>query len=196
MSANGVIGDSSPNKNSDYSSEYLATKGRAEQLVRATNLNWTIFRPSLIYGCGGDFTRMLHNQVRLLPIIPIIGDGEYRLMPVANSDIGQAFANALACQQSIGKTYHCCGPDSCTYNELVNLFAAALGKKPPRKIHQPLAFMRQLTRHLERFAIYPVTSDQINMLIQGNCCSDNTWYTDLNITPTPLAEGIRKVLNT
>src|SRR3712207_4065236 len=39
-------------------STYNRTKYEAEELARASGLGWTIFRPSMIHGPRGDFTRM------------------------------------------------------------------------------------------------------------------------------------------
>jgi len=49
-----------------------------------------------------------------------------------------------------------------------------------------------VTKYLERFSIYPVTSEQITMLTGGNICHDASWSQDLNIPLTPLHEGIKK----
>ncbi|PLX95035.1 MAG: NAD-dependent dehydratase [Desulfuromonas sp.] len=178
----------------DANEDYMSSKWAAEQIVRTSPLQWTIFRPALIYGSGGEFTHMLHQQVRFLPIIPIIGNGQYQLSPVAVTDIASGFANALTSKISIGKTYECCGNECCSYNELIDLFGAAIGRQRPFKLHQPLGLMRAMTRALEQFATYPVTSDQISMLIRGATCHDQSWRTDLTVPITPLAEGIKKAL--
>ena len=137
---------------------------------------------------------MLHQQIRFLPAIPIIGDGQYPLTPVNVNDVVTGFNNALTTPACIGNTYHCCGPDRCSYNDLIDLFGSALGRKSPFKLHHPLPLMRWLTHHLERFPAYPVTSEQITMLVNGNVCDPHNWVTDLNIQPTPLAAGIKKAL--
>lgn len=63
--------------------QYFRTKWTAEEAVRDSGLAYTIFRPSLIYGPGGDFIRMLLRQVRLLPVVPVLGNGRYRMQPVS-----------------------------------------------------------------------------------------------------------------
>lgn len=187
MSANGA--DSHNNKVA-----YLRTKGLAEELVRSSALNWTIFRPGLILGSGGAFTTMLRQQVQRLPFVPVIGDGIYPLMPVYVEDISRAFLAALTNRKSITQTYHCCGPTRCSYNELIDLFATTSGKVIMHKMHVPLPVMRCLADTLERFSAFPVTSEQITMLTGGNVCPESNWYRDLEITATPLADGIKKAL--
>ena len=186
MSANGA----SP----DCPEAYGATKWRAEELVQQSQLKWTLFRPSLILGPDGEFARMLIQQLRFLPAIPVIGDGHYQLSPVNVDDVALGFVNALSSPQAIGKTYHCCGPDTCSYNELVDLIGQAMGRKHAFKLHHPLSMMLPITRLMERFAFFPVTSDQISMLIRGNVCDPEPWTSELNIVPTTLSDSIKKAL--
>lgn len=187
MSANGAAAGAT--------TAYQQSKWQAEQLVKQSTLDWTIFRPSLIYGKHGEFSRMLCQQLHFLPLIPVIGNGDYPLMPVWVEDVAQGFCNALSQPQSIGKIYHCCGPQQCTYNELLDLFAGALDKKNPTKVHMPLPLMQGLTGLLESLPFYPVTRDQITMLVQGNIGDGQPWWQDLGISPLPLAAGIKKALN-
>ena len=64
-------------------SRYHQTKYRAEEVVRTSGLSWTIFRPSLIFGQGDAFINMLAGYIRTYPAVPVIGDGTYRLQPIA-----------------------------------------------------------------------------------------------------------------
>ncbi|NIQ96450.1 MAG: NAD(P)H-binding protein, partial [Desulfuromonadales bacterium] len=70
MSANGT------RANADTG--YHQTKWQAEEAVRSSSLDWTIFRPSLIYGKDGEFVTMMKELVSKLPVVPVIGDGKYR----------------------------------------------------------------------------------------------------------------------
>ncbi|MDY0189159.1 MAG: complex I NDUFA9 subunit family protein [Desulfuromonas sp.] len=188
MSANGVGANSNRG-------EYLRTKEEAEALVRKSNLEWTIFRPSLIIGQGGDFTRLLHQQVQRLPTVPVIGDGNYKLMPVAVEDIAQGFTKALTQRDAIGQTYQCCGPSCYTYNELIDLFATSVDKAKVRKVHVPLPLIQPTTKIMQRFSTFPITSEQITMLLGGNTCKDkSSWYNKLGLTATPLLDSIKKAL--
>ena len=72
-------------------SAYHQSKWRAEQLVRDSKLDWTIFRPSLIYGPHDAFVNMLAAQLRLAPVMPVIGSGSYRLQPIHADDVARCF---------------------------------------------------------------------------------------------------------
>ena len=61
--------------------KYHQTKFRAEEYVRASGLDWTIFRPSIVFGPKDDFINKLAGYISSYPAIPVIGDGKYRLQP-------------------------------------------------------------------------------------------------------------------
>jgi len=77
-------------------SAYHQTKWRAEELVRASGLEWTVFRPSLIFGPRDAFINMLAAQLRLAPVMPVIGSGSYRLQPIHADDVARCFAATTA----------------------------------------------------------------------------------------------------
>lgn len=152
-------------------SNYHRTKFMAEELVRRSKLDWTIFRPSLIYGPGDAFITMLADQLRAFPVIPVIGDGCYRLQPIHAADVAAGFVKSLAIPQTIGRIYELCGSQRMSYVELLDAVAEALGRSRPLKLHLPLMLMKPLVHALQGFAAFPVTSDQLQMLLEENICS-------------------------
>jgi NADH dehydrogenase len=184
MSANGT------RQNAD--SLYHKTKWQAEEAVRASSLAWTIFRPSLIFGPGDAFVNMLAEMMRKLPVLPVIGDGKYRMSPVAVEDVAASFVKALTLTDTVCKAYHCCGPQSYTYDEVLDLIGAALGKQHVPKLHHPVFLMKPVVALLEAFPAFPLTSSQMTMLLEGNECDPKEWAEAFGITPAPFAEGIRR----
>lgn len=169
---------------------YHRTKWRAEEAVRGSGLDWTIFRPSLIFGKGGEFVTMLAELIRSLPVVPVFGDGRYRMQPVAVAEVALSFVRALELPQTVGQTYHLGGSVSYSYNEILDLTGRAIGRQRVRKLHQPLPLIRPLVRLLEGFERFPITSDQLNMLLQGNVCDISAWCRDFGSEPLSYAEGI------
>ena len=109
-------------------SAYHQTKWRAEESVRASGLKWTIFRPSLIFGPHDAFINMLAAQLRRAPVMPVIGSGSYRLQPIHADDVARCFALALEMPETIGQTYELCGTDRLSYEALLDMIAATLGR--------------------------------------------------------------------
>jgi len=173
---------------------YHRTKWQAEQAVRASGLRWTIFRPSLIYGRHDQFINMVAEQIRRLPLVPVIGDGRYRLSPVAVEDVARGFVKALELPETEGESFCCGGDEALSYNELLDAVAVALGRTPPGKLHHPLWLMRPVIRMLEGFSAFPITRDQLTMLLEGNTCNPAAWSAAFGFKPTPLVEGLKAML--
>lgn len=178
----------------DAVSAYHRTKWQGEQLVRSSNLHWTIFRPSLIFGPHDAFINMLAGQIRLAPVMPVIGSGSYRLQPIHADDVARCFALALTNPTTIGHTYELCGADRISYCALLNLIAAALGIKSPWQPHLPLGLMKMIIPIMQKIPQFPITMDQLQMLLEENIGSSD-WQDTFAFTPRSLAEGIGEYLH-
>jgi uncharacterized protein YbjT (DUF2867 family) len=161
MSANGA--------SATAQSGYSSSKYSAEELVRASGLDWTIFRPSLVFGIGDDFFgRVLKNLVSQPPVVPQIGDGHFPFRPVWAGDVATSFVQALTKPETVGKTYELVGPKEYTFLQLLDLEQAALGLKKP-KVAVPIPIMDILVPIMNIVpAIAPITKDQYAMLKAGN----------------------------
>jgi len=177
----------------DTGSGYFSGKYRGEILVRDSGLQYTIFRPSVIFGPKDDFVNKLAEYLRLFPAMPVIGDGEYPLQPIAADDVARCFAMALEMPETIGKTFELCGPDRLTYNELLDVIGRVLGKGRVLKVKNPLPLMRLVVPFLQRFPSFPITSDQLIMLVRGSAC-DGAWRQTFRFDPTGFEAGIRQYL--
>jgi uncharacterized protein YbjT (DUF2867 family) len=91
-------------------SHYLRTKGQAEQLVRdASALQWTIFRPSVIFGAEDSLTVRFAALLRLSAgLLPLARAGA-RFAPIYVGDVAQGFVRALPVAQASGQPTSCAG---------------------------------------------------------------------------------------
>jgi uncharacterized protein YbjT (DUF2867 family) len=174
-------------------SGYHKTKFRAEELVRASGLDWTIMRPSLIFGPQDAFVNMLAAQIRMAPVMPVIGDGNYRLQPIHGDDVARCFALALEMPGTIGQTYELCGNDRMSYLDLLDTIADAMGKFRPLKPRIPLGLMKLAIPVMQNLPQFPITMDQLQMLIEENIC-DGRWKETFRFEPRNFKEGIREYL--
>lgn len=102
-------------------SMYLRSKADGERVVRdAPELDWTVFRPSVVFGPEDRFLNMFATMQRLLPVVPV-ARARTRFQPIYVGDVAQAIVNALDDPQTWGKTYELAGPDVYTLEELVRL---------------------------------------------------------------------------
>lgn len=142
---------------------YYGAKWAMEGDVRNSGLDFTIFRPSFIFGRDGGVLPMFIGQVRWLPVTPVAGDGNRRSQPIWVDDVAAFFAKALSTPGSSGEAYDLGGPDTPTWNELFEAIQRALGKQRPL-VHIPIALLRANAAVLERLPRPPLTRDQLKML--------------------------------
>jgi NADH dehydrogenase len=169
------------------STGYFDTKGRAEEYVRQSGLSWTIIRPSVVFGPGDQFLNVLTGVLRKAPFVPVPGDGSYRLQPVFIGDVAKGFADAVMRPDLEGKVFEAGGPQQLPYNELLDEVAASVGRRA-RKVHIPLSILRPTVRFMERFAKFPLTTEQLEMLLAGNTCDPEPFYSAFGFTPFALSD--------
>ena len=168
MSANGV---------KVPGTQYQETKHRAEQYALDSDLQVTIFRPSVIFGDPRgrmEFATQLYEQM-VRPPIPAInfisGFGAHSnavvMSPVHIKDVAQAFTAALSDAEMIGMTYALGGPEELSWKEMIVRIAAATHR---RKwfVPVPTGLMRIGATLLDWIPFFPVTRDQLTMLEEGN----------------------------
>ncbi|MBI3628541.1 MAG: complex I NDUFA9 subunit family protein [Candidatus Rokubacteria bacterium] len=178
----------------DARARYHRTKWRAEEAVRSSGLDWTIFRPSIIYGPDDGFVTTLARAVRRLPVVPVIGAGNTRLQPVPAQTVAEGFARALDQAASLGQTYEVGGPEPHTLNEIIDLLGEILKRRKVRKVHVPFPLVRRLARVLQGLPFFPVTTDQLRMLEEDNVCDPTPFYRTFGLSPVPLAKGLERML--
>jgi uncharacterized protein YbjT (DUF2867 family) len=103
----------------DLPYRFLASKGKAQEYVAASGLDWTAFRPSVIWGPEDEFANTFAKLVPLTPLIyPIVGDQNSRFQSVWVEDVVTCFAKALQDDDTIGKEYELGGPEILTLEEI------------------------------------------------------------------------------
>ncbi len=114
----------------DAPSEYQRSKAAGEAAVRASGVEWTIFRPSLVFGDGECFLRLFARLLRLFPVMPLAG-ADTRYQPVDVRDVARCIVHALDAQDAAGQIYPLCGPTVYTMRELVQLTGRTIGYERP-----------------------------------------------------------------
>ena len=148
---------------------YHKSKWAAEKIVRSSGLNFTIFRPSIIYGRGDHFVNLFARLSRWLPILPVMGRGEGTLQPIRVEDVAQCFVKSLTEPRFLGQTYDLCGPDILTLSEILKTICVVTGRKR-FQVHIPLSIARCLAALLEFIFPWllreapPLNRDQLVML--------------------------------
>jgi len=115
------------------STHYLRAKGKAEDAVKNSDLDWTIFRPSVVFGDGGEFVyftkRLKQIFAPAVPLYPLPGGGKkahFQLIWI--DDLVPMLADALAGEEHVGQTYEVGGPETLSLREATELVFEAEGK--------------------------------------------------------------------
>ncbi len=163
----------------------------AEEAIQASGLDYTILRPTMIY--GGPRDRNMWRLIRLLritPIMPIFGDGQSLQQPIFVDDVAQAVLLALQNDITIGKSYNIAGKAPLTYNQVVNTVASALGKRV-WKLHLPYMPIVRALQFTEEIKIrLPIKAEQVLRLNENKVFSYEEARRDFSFSPRGFEEGI------
>jgi NADH dehydrogenase len=180
-------------------SRYHQTKWAAEEVVRHSGLDYTIFRPSLIYGPEDQFVNLFAGLSRFSPVLPLMGSREARFQPVAVENVGRAFVGAVNEPKSIGQTYDLCGPEPLTLPEILDQILRVLGRRrlklavPPSLARIQAAALEWIFPHLLHRPP-PLNRDQLVMLREGNVGNAQPANELFGLKHLPFREGIAEYL--
>jgi len=176
----------------DARSRYHRTKWQAEDLIRESGLQTTVFRPSVIFGAGGSFLPQIRNLVQRAPMVPIPGSGMNLIQPVWVEDVVSCFVGALDSAGTVGRSYALGGPETYGFEQLVDVIAEADGVEVV-KVHLPIALLRPAVAVLSRIIPgFPLTSDQLAMLLEDSACDITEMRETFGVEPAPLQEHVRE----
>ena len=184
MSANGVKYEGT---------KYQSTKFLADQYLKNSNLNWTIFRPSLIFGDPKgtiEFCTQLRNDMLNLPLpaplffekLNVINAGKFSMSPIHITDVAKCFVNCIEMENTYKKIYNLGGLYSYNWIELIDTISKA-SEKNKWKIPAPVEPIKMAAMLLEWLPIFPITKDQLTMLLEGNTCNSSTAFDEFDIQP-------------
>ena len=183
-----VVGSTSVHSSYEFRA---GPKLRMERVVRRSGLDWTIVRPSMIYGSERD--KNVQRLLRFLgraPVFPMFGPGTNLWQPVYHEDCARGVYEALVRLSAVGRSYDLPGGESLTYLDLVKTAAGALGKKP-RIVRLPLEPVRLLLGAAEKLRLpLPVGSEQVLRLREDKAYPYEEARRELGYAPRPFREGV------
>ncbi len=170
---------------------YYGAKWAIEREVEGSGLEYVLVRPSFVFGRGGALPTFV-TQVKLSPVVTVIGPGTQRIQPVWLEDVAQFFATIVDDPRAPGRTWELGGPDIVTWNELYLAIAGVLGKRR-RLLHIPFPIARTGARLTQWAPGAPLTADQVTMLESGdNVCSNTDAVDTFGLRLVPLEDQLRR----
>lgn len=173
---------------------YHRSKARGEAAVRASGVPHVMFQPSFISGRGNVPIATLARLHRFAPFVPVFGDGAFLTQPVWIGDVALAFALAAEGVGPSGAVLELGGPSAIPYVEFLRAIGRASGH-PRRLVRLPLGLVRGAARVFDRLGpAAPITSDQLQMLVEGSATPANALSPVFGIEPLEFETGLRRYL--
>lgn len=153
---------------------FLASKGKAQEYVAASKLDWTAFRPSVIWGPEDEFANTFAKLVPFSPIIyPIIGDENAKFQPVWVEDVATAVIKSLEDEGTYGKEYELGGPEVLTLEEIERRTLQAIEARRTM-VRFPMPLLRIIVSLMEAVLPNPpVTRSLLELLAVKNVPENN-----------------------
>jgi NADH dehydrogenase len=175
-------------------SHYLRTKGEADQLIQnqsGESIEYTILRPSVIFGPGDSFFERFARILRRTPVLPMAGLNA-RFAPVYVGDVAEVFVRALPDNRSFGQTYELCGPDVFTLEEILRFVCRELEiRRGIIRLPQPLGRLQAWIG--EFLPGKPFSRDNLRSLTVASVCRDNG-FAAFGIAPKRMESIVRSYL--
>ena len=173
---------------------YAQTKQQKEEIVKKSNLNYSIIRPSMIYGPGDNKNLgWLAKFVKLMPIIPIPGNGLYGRQPIYIDDLCTVVLKIIENDKN-KKIYEIHGHKYVTLLKIIEIIQNEL-KQHKKVVKLPIWALAPVIALQEKILRNPkFTADQINSLTWGEKFKGDKWWQDFAIKPTAIEVGIHKMV--
>ncbi|MCL6466985.1 MAG: complex I NDUFA9 subunit family protein, partial [Ralstonia sp.] len=147
-------------------SMYLRSKGDGERVVMNSELDWTVFRPSVVFGPQDHFLNLFASMQRMAPFVPL-ACADARFQPVYVDDVAAAFINALKKPATIRHAYPLVGPRIYTLAELMR-FAGRASGHPRWIVPLPEGLGRMQAALLEHLPGAPISRDNLDSMRVDN----------------------------
>lgn len=167
---------------------FLRSKGMAQDMVTSSGLDWTVLRPSVIFGREDEFVNVLARMVRLTPfILPLPARGVARFQPIAVGDVASVVARTLSDEAAYGQILPLGGSAQLTLRQIAERILVAMHARR-MILGLPTAALRPFVAALWHLVPRPpVTVDLLDMLAIDNTVTDNALITMFGMSPTPFA---------
>ena len=163
----------------------------AESAIRTSRLDWTILRPTMIYGTDRDrnICRLI-RFVRRSPVLPVFGSGQFLMQPIYVEDLAAGIVAAAQSSYAIGNDYNLSGSKPLSYNELAQTVAKSVGRRL-RLLHIPARPVVKILKVTEKMGVsIPIKAEQVLRLNEDKAFPWDKAAEAFGFAPRTFAEGV------
>lgn len=172
---------------------WFQAKDLAESAIRETGMEYTLLRPSWIYGPGDHSMNRFVFFCRHLPVVPVIGDGTTPVYPIHVADVARCAAEAVRREDAREKALDLGGPDRLTMDEIIHTVQRVLGRRRPL-LHHPARLMKLLVLPLALMPEPLLSPSAIDFILQEVDLDPKPAQEYFGFTFKRLEEGLRTYL--
>ncbi len=184
-----VVQISAVSADADAGTEYARTKKAADDALRALDLDWTVLRPSLVYGAGSfGGTSFLRGIAGMPWVTPLVADGGQAFTPIHVDDLATTVLIALEGKLA-RRSLDPCGPETLTLARIVALTRAWLDLPPARELRVPIGLVRGVARIGDLVGAGPVNSTALRQLEYGNAADPAPFGAAAGFRPRAMADS-------
>jgi NADH dehydrogenase len=177
------------------SQHWFRFKWQAEQHLINSGLEWTIVRPTWVYGPNDRALNRLLGFTNFLPFMPFFGNGKQAMQPVLVDDVGRVVADAALSPATANKLFELGGPDVMSMNDVLKTALEIMGRKR-FILHMPMFVGKAAGTlfSLQPFVTPPLTADAVDFLANPATADNSSLERALHPTLTPLRAGLETYL--
>ena len=173
----------------DAERHWFRAKWRAEVAVRGSGIEFTIIRPTWIYGPGDGSLNRFIGFARTLPVVPMTNLGRQRLAPVFIDDIAQLAADSLVEPAAVNRVFEIGGPETLRMRDIIAAAIRRAGFARPI-VPGPTPLVKVAAWPLSFLAEPPLTPDAVDFINQPATVDNGPLLRALPRRLTPLEEGL------
>jgi len=165
-------------------SDFARTKRQADDYLETLKIDWTILRPSLVYGrdsYGG--TAMLRALAASPFFIPLIGKGDQKFQPIHINDLCECVLLAIKTKKLAKKIISPCGPDIMTVREITSQWRAWLGLPSTKFIQMPKGLITSAARLGDIFGKGPLATTALQQINDSPLADFKAYQRTTGLTP-------------
>jgi NADH dehydrogenase len=177
----------------DADQHWFRYKWEAEKYLQDSGLEWSIIRPTWVFGPEDPSLNRFLGFAKRLPFVPMFGDGKQSMQPVFIDDVGRAVADAALKPEAANTLFEIGGPEVMSMNDVVRTALEVQGKKK-RLLHQPVIAGRAIGRLASILPSPPLSADAIDFITHPAVADNGTLIRVLKPQLTTLREGLATYL--
>lgn len=179
-----IVALSSTSRFSKLNSQNISEKNIVEKLIAAEaalinkcdkyNIEWTLLRPTMIYGCGMDKNvTVIAKFIKKFSFFPLVGPADGLRQPLHADDLAGACLAAMNSAAAVSKAYNLSGGQTLKFREMVEEIFRAQGKKP-RIVFVPRSLVSFLITCARIIPAYRHINMEMMVRVNSDICFDSS----------------------